>query len=235
VDGEQVVDIDGVLVGLVGGIGVSGFQWWLAREDRKQQRERMALEIKQLAESVRDTSESIRQRLPGAEEYVFYRSSATSPADDFRDGASGGAWRGGAAGSWRFGDGVLVFDRLNEVGEMWVRLNRYRFEKAHADVISGLQPGATRTIRVACEARAIGGHHTIVFALKSPGDPDGVHLGTDQRLRIRDDEFLYFEKWFTYPAEKDAYLRIIERSPSPAGSSVELRNITVSARVGAAA
>lgn len=86
------------LAGLLGGLGVAFFEWYVSRPQRELERNFLSLQITQLSELVRDTAESVRHRLPGGEEYEFYRSSPSSDRDDFegvpaptglRDGAQG--------------------------------------------------------------------------------------------------------------------------------------------------
>ena len=120
---------------------------------------------------------------------------------------------------------------MNLAGSIAVQLQRYQFEKAHANIIHGMPGSATRTLRVSCEVRTLEGHHTLLFVLKSPGDRPGFHLGPDQRYRVRDDDFAYVEKWFTFAAGKDAYVRIVARSPSQPQARLELRNIVVAERL----
>jgi hypothetical protein len=226
-----------LVIGLVGGLGVAVFEWAvtgprrrLEEENLRLQGEQLRREIEKLTDAVRDTADSVRHRLPGADEYEFYRSGETAAPNEFVGQSDPSGLMSGAEGSWQFADGVLEVRRTNTDGEVWIRLNRYRHEKSFSTVINGRQDRPTTTLRVSCEARVTGGHHTILFVLKGPGDPGGVHLAPDQRIRLRDEEFLYYEKWFSYDAAKDAYLRIVARSPLPADAVVELRNIVVSDR-----
>ena len=221
-----------LLAGLLGGLAVAIFEWLVYRRQRELERTRLSLEIQQLSDLVRDTTDSVRHRLAGGEEYEFYRSSALSPGDDLVGEPPPMGLREGAEGSWSFQGGLLEISTTNAVGSMALRLRRYRFETATADVIHARAGMKARTLRVACEARAVGGHHTLVFVLKSPGDPGGVHLGSDQRMRVREDEFRYFEKWFTFASDKDSYLRLVARSATQSGSRLEVRNLVVSERLG---
>ncbi len=219
------------LAGLLGGLGVAFFEWYVSRPQRELERNFLSLQITQLSELVRDTAESVRHRLPGGEEYEFYRSSPSSDRDDFEGVPAPTGLRDGAQGIWSFEDGVLDFVRTNNSGSIDLRLQRYRFEAATGNVIHAGPTVTNRTLRVACEARTLEGHHTLAFVLKAVGDPGGVHLAPDQLIRVRENEWLYFERWLQFRSDKDCYVRVIDGSVSTSTAHLQVRNIVVSERL----
>jgi hypothetical protein len=64
---STIAVMTGLLAGPFGGLGVAVFQWFTSRWQHRLEEDELSLEIWQLSELVRDSVDSVRHRLPGAE------------------------------------------------------------------------------------------------------------------------------------------------------------------------
>lgn len=125
--------------------------------------------------------------------------------------------------------GVLNIQRTNAEGRYQVRLERYIFDNAEKtnipkdDLIEG-----HRNLKVSCEAKIIGGEHTLKFVLKN--EAADKWLATEDR-RVTMDSWTPLTAYFRIPANQDCRLRIDDLEVSKAPSSIQIRNLVLAEKV----
>lgn len=135
----------------------------------------------------------------------------------------------GAAGKVSVDGGVLSIERGNTQGRYFVWLRHYDYEGRRLSAMPKSAAGdAERKLHLACEARALGGEHTLVFVWKAKAAPPGQYLA-EWRERITRKEWMPINAYFRVTSSEDASLRLIDRSVSNP-STLEIRNLRLMQR-----
>jgi hypothetical protein len=125
-------------------------------------------------------------------------------------------------------NGVLRIERPNTDGRYEITLQSYDIDGTENDVIAQTpDPVTKRRIRISCEARAIGGEHTLRFVLK--GLQTSKWLASDER-RVSVDEWVTLSVYFLVNLTETCRLRIDDEGVTISPSAVEIRNIVLAER-----
>jgi hypothetical protein len=120
--------------------------------------------------------------------------------------------------------GILNIQRSNTDGrfELWVQRVLYRGREypvlPKTELIAG-----RRKVRIACEAKAIGGEHSLRFILRAPS---GARF-SDAIKRVTRNEWTPIEVALHADPTQDAQIRIDDEDVSAAPSSVQIRQLLI--------
>jgi hypothetical protein len=121
--------------------------------------------------------------------------------------------------------GVLSIQRSNAEGRFEVWLRSYAQGGVEKSLITGNNAiSGSRSLRISCEVKVIGGDHTLKFVLKN--EKTNKWLANAQR-RITSDTWTPVDVYLRVPPSEECRLRIDDQDVSHAPSSVQLRNIEV--------
>jgi hypothetical protein len=84
-------------------------------------------------------------------------------------------------------------------------------------------------LRASCEAKAVGGEHTLLFVMKAENSPDGVHMA-DKRQRVTSNEWVALDAYFRVSPGQNCHFRIDDRSVSAPNSSIQIRKLVLAER-----
>jgi hypothetical protein len=128
-------------------------------------------------------------------------------------------------GNLSFDHGLLNIERFDTEGRYEISLLAYNIGGTVKDVIPQTDASLSkRRIRLSCEARAVGGEHTLKFVLK--GQQTGKWLAVDEK-RLSGDEWVTLNAYFLVDVTEACRLRIDDQDVSRAPSSVQVRNIVL--------
>lgn len=223
------------LAGLLSGIVVAVSNHWLTRRKTEAEIEKLKAEAeltraqaKQITESFGNLSDKVSYRLPDsihASEAIIYTSENSDPFD-FRTYKADGA-----EGDLTIKDGTLYINRTNTAGTFQIWLENYHYGGKEwkilprNDNISG-----DRKLRVACEVKAVGGEHTLLFVIKAENAPLGQRMA-EKRQRVTSNEWVAVDIYFRVSPGENCHFRIDDRSVSAPNSSIQIRKLVLAERL----
>jgi hypothetical protein len=240
-----------IIAGLLSGAGTSVVGYLLTRRETATRlelaKEESAANIqeaeararKTLAEAERISVDVEQARSAAAENVAGAASYAASPAVpvvvyDSRPGFELFDFRqeveGGAEAVVTLKDGILNIERRNMDGRFFLWLESYAALRGHAKLLASRGDiEGERKLRLQCQARAIGGEHTLLLRVIAKDALPGDYLAR-WRERLRPSEWVPIDWYFQIPATEDCSIRIDDRSVTKAPSAVQIRNLVITER-----
>ncbi|GJH30232.1 DUF874 family protein [Caballeronia novacaledonica] len=199
-------------------------------EKMKAETEKTKLEMQALTTTVSD--------LAVASERTLFDGTETSDYGFTVRGSPGFIWgKDGKPASAR-GEGELVIEdgmmnvkRTNTDGRFELWFEHYSVgENNNSTVIpkNELMSG-DRKLRVSCEAKAAGAKHTLRFLIRNPWTGD--RLFSDTR-KVEGNEWKKLEVYLKFDPAQDVIFRMDDEGVSAAPSSVQIRKVVITERIG---
>lgn len=243
---ESASIINLLLSGLVSGVVVAIVTYLLTRGKTKAETQKLLFEAEKLrleAEKIRkelstnvESIASSSYQLSTTSERVIYDSKGRDIGYDFK-GVEGYIYKNvdgkdvpvtpKGLGTLSFDNGILNLKRKNTEGryEMWLQTYSYGEEQVipQDDLIGG-----QRRLRINCEAKVVGGEHTLKFVFK--GKDSGKWLA-QKETRISEEKWTSLTMYFLVAPNEDCRLRIDDQEVSQAPSSIQIRNFILTEKV----
>lgn len=232
-----------LLSGLLSGIVVALLNYLLTRKKTQAEIKKMEAETEKIRIEISklgNISATVSYNLVSSStERIIYDSSQREIGYDF-EGSEDFIWTtvdGKPAKASERGEGTLNFEkggvlnikRTNTEGRYQVWLLRYIFDGvekpniAKDELISG-----RRNLRLSCEAKVVGGEHTLKFVLKN--EQTDRWLATEAR-RVTENTWSPLSLYFRIPANEECRLRLDDLEVSKAPSSIQIRNLVLAEKV----
>lgn len=126
-------------------------------------------------------------------------------------------------------NGVLNLQRENTEGRFEIHLCRYRYGDSEQTMVPKNElVSGERKLRVSCEAKVIGGEHTLRFVLKNPDNLGGLPY---ENVRVASNEWTPIDVYFQCTPSVGFFLRIDDQDVSQVPSSVQIRELVVAEKV----
>lgn len=231
-----------LLSALVGGVVVAIVNHLFTRrktdaEAKKLEAEadKIRVETQKLVDEMAGIASTVREvsyKLGDAVEKALYDGSAHIDGADFR--GEGDRFFGEpkerpkGAGSLKFDQGVLSIQRSNTGGRFRTTLLKYVYGGVVREYIPQNELIAgKRLLRLTCEAKALGGSHTVVFIIKRR--TDGAWLDKHEQTFSRN-EWEAVDAYLRIPPGDDCFLMIDDQNVTQANSSLQLRRLVLAER-----
>jgi hypothetical protein len=224
-----------VLTSLLSGVVAALVSNFLNRKKSDAETEKIRTETEKLRWEIKTLTEAVSYNLPQAKEQVIF--DGTNGVDGFDiKGWPGNTWKDNVAvgakgeGELRFDEGgVINVKRTNTDGRYELTLQRYTYAGRDYHLLPKNESiGGKRKLRIRCEAKAIGGEHTLRFIVRDPAS--GKRLADDWK-RVKENDWIPIEIFLQADPSTDCQVRIDDDSVSHAPSSVQLRNLVVAERL----
>jgi len=227
-----------ILVALVGKAGQALCEYYrkVGRETELQTGQDIWPGIPTLTPDIIECDRVIVERVEKVPEHLLYDSRTGCDPFDFQFGP-GRRYVGNkpigprGSGTYSIKEGCVVdIERDNKDGTYEIWLRKYVHDGADPTLIPKDEQGAgDRKIRVSCEAKVLGGEHTLSFKLKDPENL--VHKYVEER-RITSTTWTPIDDiYFHCTRLADFRLRIADQEVSQVPSSVRIRNLVVAERL----
>jgi hypothetical protein len=179
--------------------------------------ERAAAEVESAIAEVKYTTSEHRER-------IIYASASMLDHHDFRVTV-----RDGAKGELELEDGgVLNIKRGNTDGRYELRLERYAVEGERESIPPDERIAGSRKFRISCEAKSVGGAHTLDFVLRTNGASPRLAQG---KSSVERNEWHLFEHYFRVSPGAELRLYLYDIEVEQPHSSVQLRNLVLAERL----
>jgi hypothetical protein len=227
-----------LLSGLVSGIVVALLNYFLTRkkteaEIRKLEAETEKIRI-EINNNVESLSATVNYRLANSEERIIYDSSKGNGGYDFkmqesrvyRDDKAVGEK---AAGAFTIKDGILNIQRQNTDGRIEIWLQQYFYDgEEKANIPKNALIVGQRKMRISCQARIVGGEHSLRFVLKNMEKGNWL---ADEKRKISSDDWTMIDIYFQIPPTVDCVFRIDDEDVTQAPSSIHIRNLVLAEKM----
>jgi hypothetical protein len=231
-----------IVTGLVSVVGNGMLNYFVNRKKteadiQKVQAEaqKMRAETDKILAEIRSVSADVRYTLAAPTEDVLF--DGTSRIDGFDvKGAEGNFWKGTEAISAK-GRGELTFEndavlnvrRDNIEGRFELFFQRYMYKgEEHSMIPKDYTTSGKRKLRVSCEAKVVGGEHTLRFLVR---DPSSARRLAEDRICVKSNDWTKFQVYLATDPSADAQLRVDDEDVSRAPSSVQIRNVVLAQRI----
>jgi hypothetical protein len=220
-----------LLSALLGGVAVAVANQLFARRKthaeigklRAEQRE-IELRADKLADEMENTIAEVKYAAASANrERVIYDTRVDLDRYDFRV-----AERGDAKGTFAIEDGILSVRRSNIEGRFELRLERYLYDGEREHIPRNERIAGNRRLRVSCQAKSVGGAHTLDFVLRKDGASPRLATGTSVVDR---NEWTPIEHYFRIPPGDDCRLYVYDIDLAEPDTSVQLRDLVLAERL----
>lgn len=227
-----------VISGVVGGSGVAILNYILNRKKTETEIQKMRAETDKINAEIKNLSATVSYSLSDSAEQIIFDGKARIDGFDIK-GAEGQFWTGigkdakttspKGHGTLRFEEGgILNIQRTNIEGRFELWLQRYFYNrKEHAIIPKDELISGKRKLRVSCEAKAVGGEHTLRFVVREVRT--GLRLA-DEAVRVKGNVWTPFQVYLLADPAQECQLRIDDEQVSIAPSSVQIRNLVVTER-----
>jgi len=223
-----------VISGIMSGIGVALANYLINRKKVEVEIQKMKAETDKIYAEIKNLSATVSYGLEDSFEQILFDGTHKIDGFDIK-GSEGQHWKddkpitGKGNGVLKFEDfGVINLKRTNTDGrfELWVMkyiYNGNEYDKIpNDDLISG-----KRKILVSCEAKAIGGEHTLRFVVR---DAEKTSWLTSDTVRVIGNDWTQYQIYLQFDPSKNSILRIDDENVSVAPSSVQIRNLVITER-----
>jgi hypothetical protein len=219
-----------LLSALLGGVAVAVANQLFARRKtqaeigklRAEQRE-IELRAAKLATEMENTIAEVKYGASANRERVIYDTRVDLDRHDFRV-----AERGDAKGTFAIEDGILSVRRSNIEGRFELRLERYLYDGEREYIPRNERIAGNRKLRVSCQAKSVGGAHTLDFVLRKGGSSPRLATGTSVVDR---NEWTPIEHYFRIPPGDDCRLYMYDIDLAEPDTSVQLRDLVLAERL----
>ena len=220
-----------LLSALLGGVAVAVANQLFARRKtqaeigklRAEQRE-IELRAAKLANEMKNTIAEVKYAASPKGERVIYDTRVDLDRYDFRV-----AERGDAKGTFAIiEDGILSVRRSNIEGRFELRLERYLYDGEREHIPRNERIAGNRRLRVSCQAKSVGGAHTLDFVLRKDGASPRLATGTSVVDR---NEWTPIEHYFRIPPGDDCRLYVYDIDLAEPDTSVQLRDLVLAERL----
>lgn len=245
---EPVV-VAALLSGVISGVIVAVLNYFLTKKKTtaevtklEVETEKLRLEIQKLGVDLTKSAEAVTAtvgyQLARATEQIIYSSKQRQLGFDF-SGRGGQIWKRvgdkdvpmtpKGEGTLNFAQGgILDIQRTNTDGRFEIWLQNYTQEgKEQERIIPNSSLSGLRFILVRCEAKVMGGEHTLKFVLKN--ETTKKWLASEER-KITSDTWTLVEFYFRVSPAEECRLRIDDQDVTQTPSSIQIRNIEVMER-----
>lgn len=124
--------------------------------------------------------------------------------------------------------GVLNIRRENTEGRFEIWLLQYSYDGLeHSFIPKNELISGQRKLRVSCQAKVVGGEHSVRFVLKD--HTTGLWL-INEKVRVTRDSWTPINLYFRVSPTVDSILRIDDEDVSQAPSSLQIRNLILAER-----
>ena len=223
-----------VISGVVGGLAATVVTYLLNRRKTDAETEKIRVETEKLRLEIKNLTEAVSYNLPQAKEQVVFDGSNRLDGFDIK-GQPGNVWKDNlpigdkGEGELRLDEGGIInVQRTNVDGRYELTIQQYSYGgRTHAILPRNEGMGGKRKVRIRCEAKAIGGEHTIRFIVRDPAS--GRRLAEDSK-RVIGNVWNPVEVFLQADPTIDSQVRIDDESVSHAPSSLQLRSLVVAER-----
>jgi hypothetical protein len=219
-----------LLSALFGGLAVAVVNHLFARrktqaEIGKLKAEQREIELRaaKLESEMENAIAEVKYAASASRERVIYDATVELDRHDFR-----AAERGDGKGYFAMEDGVLSVRRTNTEGRFELRLERYLYNGERDYIPRNEWIAGSRKLRVSCQAKSVGGAHTLDFVLRQNGGSPRLATGTSTVDR---NEWTSIDHYFQVPPSEECRLYIYDIGVAKPESSVQLRNLVIAERV----
>jgi hypothetical protein len=206
----------------LGGVVAAFINYLFTRKKIQTEIQKNELEIQQL-------QATMAYVLPSIGETIVYPGRGGIKQADFRGYPDARFNSPTGEGTLSIDGGVLRIHRTNAAGRFVVALERYHYQGQEVRALpkNELLMGG-RKLRLQCDVKAVGGEHTLVFAIRE--DIPNEEWLAHKRERITRDEWIPINGFFRVPSHVGCYVGIEDRSVSKPNSSVLIRNLVLAER-----
>ena len=232
------------LSGLLSGVAVAILTYFLSKKksdaeiaNLKAQTDKAKAETDKILAEIKNVSATVSFNLPSAGEQILV--DGRSGLIGFAVKGSGGQfWTGSGTsstpispkgeGQLKFEEGALNVERTNTVGRFELLFQQYMYKGTEYTIIpkDHLISGKRRLL-VSCEAKAVGGEHSLRFLIR---DPSTGHRLAEDVVKVTTNSWMQYQVYLSADASADTQFRIDDEDVSKAPSSVQIRNIVLAQR-----
>jgi hypothetical protein len=230
--------VTSLISAIFGGVVVALVNYYLNREKSRVEIEKIRAETEKIQAEIRNLSATVSAIADANEKIIF---DGRRSIDGFAvRGNAGQFWSGGkeakatsdrGEGTVKFeGNGILNVQRTNKVGRYELYIQQYTYGgKQHPCIPKDELVAGKRKLRIACEAKVVGGEHSLRFVVRNPHT--GQRFAEDiQRITIND--WTAIQVYLQANATEDSEVRIDDEQVSAAPSSIQIRNLLIAERAG---
>jgi hypothetical protein len=227
--------------GVMGGVVVAIVNYYLSKRKTEAEIRKLEAETEKIrvetSQIVTNLSATVGYKLADTAERIIYDGTKECDPYDFR-GVEGQFWS--ATEKKHIGPkglgtltvekgGILNVRRTNTEGRFEIWLQRYHYDGVQKTFVPKNELiAAQRQVRVSCQAKAVGGEHTLRFVLRQ--EQTGTWLA-NERIRINGNEWTPFDLYFQISPMEDWQLRIDNEDVSQAPSSVQIHHLVLAERM----
>jgi hypothetical protein len=215
---------------VIGGLGVALLNYRLNREKLKAETGKILAETEKIRTEISGLSATVAYSLPNTTERIVFDGRGRIDGFDVM-GREGNYWHADGKPASPIGRGAVAFEeggilniqRTNTDGRFELWLQRYTFNGRDypripkSDIIAG-----RRKLRVSCEAKTIGGEHTLRFVIRNP--ETGQRLSQDVKIISRN-AWIPIQAFLQSDPTVETELRIDDENVTSAPSSLQIRNL----------
>jgi hypothetical protein len=217
--------------GLAGGVFVTILNHVLERKRRQIEIKNLELKNEKLHKEIMEMDKKVTEVLSNAYEKILYDSSQGFPQYDFKPIVEGRRWNNNkpygnrGKGTLTFeNNGILNIHRTNIDGRLEVHLQQYYYNDDEMEYIPKNELiSGNRKIRVRCQAKIVGGEHTLRINIKST---DGS-MGKSRDVKVENTEWTQIDIVLEFSPAMDVFLRIDDQDVAKEHSSIQIKNLFV--------
>jgi hypothetical protein len=232
--GDLISIILSLVSGVIGGVVVAIVNHLLTKRKTEAEIKKLEAETTKILAETKQMVGAVSYELATTGERVIYDSAKGYAQNDFQ-GKEGRFYvdnkRSGPKGLGTLTveeGGVLNIQRTNTGGRFEVRLQRYLYDNLEQKRIPrNALIAAQRKLRISCQAKVLGGEHSLRFVLKN--DETGAWLA-NEKVRVTRNDWTPITLYFQVSPDVDLWVRIDDEQVAQAPSSVQIRNLVVAER-----
>jgi hypothetical protein len=225
--------ITALISAVVGGVSVAFINYFLNRKKTTAEVNKLVAETEKIRTEMNSLTQAVNNLADTNEKIVF---DGRSAIDGFSIKGQGGQfWTGMGSeakpisprgeGTLSFEGNVLNIQRANKEGRFEVSLKQYSYnERVYSSIPVNEFISGKRKLRVSCEAKSIGGEHTLRFVVRDIYS--GRRLADDAKV-INKSEWTLVQAFLQADPTEESELRIDDEQVSTAPSSIQIRNLMV--------
>jgi hypothetical protein len=232
--GDLISIIPSLVSGVIGGVVVAIVNHLLTRRKTEAEIKKLEAETTKILAETKQMIGAVSYELATTGERVIYDSTKGYAQNDFQGKEGRFYVDNKPSGPKGLGTlaveegGVLNIQRTNTAGRFEVRLQRYLYDNLEQKRIPrNVLIAAQRKLRISCQAKVLGGEHSLRFVLKN--DETGAWLA-NEKVRVTRNDWTPITLYFQVSPGVDFWVRIDDEQVARAPSSVQIRNLVVAER-----